>query len=838
MKILRLSLFNLKKNKREALAIIFLTAVTTLMLSVVAVNAIKSSRAFSDSFEASGSVDRIVLFEEDKYHDDFYDILKEEYGIGEVREEKYLVSASTDVIEPDGNALSYNLFLLTEKTERRIEKYVKTEELAEEEISALEHPIWLPEHFSIVKNYRVGDVFTIVQNGKHYPFTVAGFYNTGLASSEQSFFKCIVSESDFELFSMLFHTAYANTWTGLSFDGGADFPAEAYMERCAEVSGENLRNDYNIFDRTNEYRIETQFVDVFLYLITFLALVTMASSLFLIRHKISSDMEDQMQQIGVLEALGYRSGEIFAAYLFEYVISGGIGAVLGGLLTLLMAPLMDYGIRMFLGREVSGGVPYGWIVLVMLFVMAIVVLFALLKAGTVKNYPPVVALRKGIRAHHFKKNLFPLASSKGNINVRLALKGLLHDVRSAAGIGICVVLSGTTLLFAVVTFLFFKDGTKGLESMQSVDVDTVWVSILPGIDPYEVREEIESMPEVRKALVSYNLEYRMIKGSDSSGISIVYDDFADAENIRPYQGRCPEHDNEIMIALRRAKNENLSVGDSIILTNNGMEKDYVITGIVGSMMNGGSNLYLTSDGYRRIDPMSKSYIIMAYMADGVSDKAFEEAINARFGGTAKDLSTGAKISGSLEEKLKAVAEEKIAVMMSQYGVTSVDYAVKIGDRVITGNSRAFIIKEIRSWRGNIKAQMEPMAKLTKRFTLLAMLLIALIVAVILMIIASSNVRRQRHSLGIMKSMGYSSKDLMQQTALKFMPVIVFSMAVASVCCVYLNRFFWSVIFGTVATTDVPAILITDLLMILFCYAVTYIGASKIKKISVTELMTE
>ncbi|MBO4901782.1 MAG: ABC transporter permease [Lachnospiraceae bacterium] len=838
MKILRLSLFNLKKNKREALAIVFLTAVTTLMLSVVAVNSIKTGNAFYDSFKASGSFDRIILFEEGTYHDDFYDILKDEYGIGEIMEDRYLVSASTDVIEPDGNTLSYNLLFVTEKTERRIEDFVKAEQLPEDEIANLEHPIWMPENFSIVKKYRPGDVFTVVQNGKKYPFTVAGFYNSGLASSDQLFFKCIIPDSDFALFSMLFHTSFSNTWTGLAFDGGEDFPYRAYMDRCMEVSGENLRSDYNDFNIRSEHNIEVQFLNIFLYLIAFLGMVTMASALFMIRHKISNDIEDQMQQIGVLEALGYRSGEISAAYLFEYVISGGAGALLGGILSLLMTPLMDYGIKMLLGREVSGKAQPLLVILVMIPVMLLVILFALQKAKTVKKYPPVVALRRGIRTHHFGKNLFPLTSAKGNINIRLAWKGLFHDIRSAAGIGICVILSGTALLFSVVTFMFFKDGTKGLESMQSADVDTVLVSLLPGVDPYVAREEIEAMPEVRKALVTYNYEYQMIKGSDTTGMAIVYDDFKDAENIRPYVGRCPEHDNEIMLGLRRAKNENLNVGDSIILTNDGMEKDYIITGLVGSMMNGGSILYLTSDGYRRIDPTSRSYVISAYLADGVSDEAFEEAMNARFGGTAKDLSTRSGAGGSLEDQIHATAEEKIAALMSQYGVTNVDYAIRIGDRMISGNSRNFIIREIRSWRGNIKAQMEPMANLTKRFTLLAMVLIALIVAVILMIIASSNVRRQRRSLGIMKSMGYSSKDLMQQTAMKFMPVIVVSMILASVCCVYINKFFWSALFGTIARTDLLTILVTDLLMTLFCYFVTYIGAGKIKKISVTELMTE
>ncbi len=45
----------------------------------------------------------------------------------------------------------------------------------------------------------------------------------------------------------------------------------------------------------------------------FLSVVTMISALFLILHKISKDIDEQMVQIGVLEALGYTSR---ANYLF------------------------------------------------------------------------------------------------------------------------------------------------------------------------------------------------------------------------------------------------------------------------------------------------------------------------------------------------------------------------------------------------------------------------------------------------------------------------------------------------------------------------------------------
>ncbi len=48
----------------------------------------------------------------------------------------------------------------------------------------------------------------------------------------------------------------------------------------------------------------------------------------------------------------------------------------------------------------------------------------------------------------------------------------------------------------------------------------------------------------------------------------------------------------------------------------------------------------------------------------------------------------------------------MAVLISQYGVTAVDYAIRIGDTVISGNSSRFVIKEMSSIKDILKSQME------------------------------------------------------------------------------------------------------------------------------------
>ena len=62
MKILRLSLFNLKKNKREAFSVMLLTAMTILLMGIAVCNMTKVNTVFDEMFEATGSVENMILF--------------------------------------------------------------------------------------------------------------------------------------------------------------------------------------------------------------------------------------------------------------------------------------------------------------------------------------------------------------------------------------------------------------------------------------------------------------------------------------------------------------------------------------------------------------------------------------------------------------------------------------------------------------------------------------------------------------------------------------------------------------------------------------------------------
>lgn len=834
MKIFRLSLFNLKKNKREAAAIVFLTFVTAFLMATFAVSITQIGSAFDRCFEETGSADFILLFEDDKYRDIYRDILEEEYNVTDIRESSVLVGMGASIISKKGESTANNIIFADESTERKIENFKKLNALPDDEIEKLSHPIWLPQYFEITAGYAPGDTFTLVFGGRDYPFTIAGFYSTGLYNSSRHMLKCVITDDDMVLLSAVYEE-----YRLIAFDTEMEFSYEEYYEKCSTRSNESVASIVILFDKDTEKWSETNFLNVFLYMSVFLSVVTLICAVFLILHKISKDMEEQMVQIGVLEALGYTSRELSCSYICEYILTGGIGAIIGGITAAAFSPVMDTLTRGMINRDVHTDVDILRILIVVISIIALVTFFALSRAARVKKFPPVVAFRKGIKSHHFGKNILPLEKMRHSINLRLAFKGIFSDLRSNIGSGICMIAAGVAVMFSVYTFDFFRGGYNGLLGVTGMEIPDINITMMSGVNGETFCDEIGKFPEVEKVLLTHTMLNKVeIKGSNQNSTVISYSDFSLTDNIHPKTGRFPEYDNEIMISAKREETENRHIGDNIILKGDVCEKSYMITGIVSAMNNDSMSVYMTEDGYRRIRPSDRPNTVEITLKNEEDRSAFMNKLTALYGASAKDTAYEQSAQGSLEERIRAKADEKMAVLISQYGVTDVDYAIRIGDTIICGNSSRFVIKDISSMKDLAKSQMESIAAVTKTFSFWAVIFIAVVVAVILGIIAASAVKRQRRELGIMKSMGYTSRDLMIQLTLRILPVTIISSCIAAVLSVRVQRAFWMAAFGVQIPESLPLMIGTATALVLYCLIVTYVSAGGIRKISVTELMTE
>ena len=136
----------------------------------------------------------------------------------------------------------------------------------------------------------------------------------------------------------------------------------------------------------------------------------------------------------------------------------------------------------------------------------------------------------------------------------------------------------------------------------------------------------------------------------------------------------------------------------------------------------------------------------------------------------------------------------------------------------------------------METQLYSLSKAITTVTTVFMLISALVVMIILFILMESTIRRQRKEFGIMKGMGYTSKELMFQLAFRIMPAALFSIVFGTVIGVSIVNIMTSYI-GKISI-NMPAVIVMDIVFLIFCFGCAYFGARKIKKISVYELMTE
>ena len=88
----------------------------------------------------------------------------------------------------------------------------------------------------------------------------------------------------------------------------------------------------------------------------------------------------------------------------------------------------------------------------------------------------------------------------------------------------------------------------------------------------------------------------------------------------------------------------------------------------------------------------------------------------------------------------------------------------------------------------------------------------------------------------MKGLGYTSRELKFQMAFKIIPPTIFAVIAGSILSMLLIGLME--MFVAKITISIVSVVLTDLLILMFCFICAYIAARKIGKISVYELITE
>lgn len=635
------------------------------------------------------------------------------------------------------------------------------------------------------KGYRLGDALKLTVLGKTYAFRIAGFEEDLLwGNTMTGSMRFFLSDSAYRAFAALPENTSAQT---VLFNAYTKTLADASDLSDALLLKESSGNSNAWLGRLdiNNTKLATSMpVSIGAALEIAFAFVVALIVLLVVRFRIVGSIEEDIRNIGALEAVGYTSGQIRGAFLLQFLLTGLAGGVAGiGL---------SYAVAIPHSRSLASQTGLNWQQgfdpTVNLFTLAVllgcVALVALIATGRVRRLPVITALRGGIITHSFRKNHLPLDKTRGPLSLLLACKSLLAKAKQNIGLGVIFAAVAFASVFTFLLFYNFGVNNTAVMHLMGGEPDDISITMNAGTDIPTLQQDIRGLPHVTQVL-TYGLS--MVNTGGKASYGSITSDFGLLQNNQTYEGRYPKHDNEVALGGVLAGQLHKGVGDTVRITCNGRSADYLITGLTQSINDLGKGSYFTEDGFRRVSPHYAPSYLYVYTQQHTHISDTMHAINARFGAQVASVSND-----------HATAQN----VLGTYGTVVAVFAT------------------------------------------LMFAVMGLIVILILTLLTSAMLVSSRQEFGIQKALGFTTGQLMSQIALSFLPVGIVGALAGSL----LGQFFANPLVNglfrgmgllkmdfILPAATVPAVCIV---IALLTYGISMLAARRVRYISPCALIDE
>lgn len=670
-------------------------------------------------------------------------------------------------------------FVILEK-EAALKRPIGKLEIVEE--GAYTRGVYLPMIYGVGGGYSVGDRIHMTIGSSEVSYTVCGFLNSAMAGSHNCSMSALLLTED--LYQELEEKGYAPGALLASVrirDRAQSEDYEASLKNAVSSRYPDIRMLSNSYTLVSSSRYISQMICA--GIVSAMAFLVLLIALVVISSNVIHYIQENMKNLGALKAIGYKSGQIVLALLMQFVGITLITAFAGIGLSYVLFPAVN---DMMISQT---GIPYEVRFLILPFVITavtaggVVALAVWLAARRIKKIEPITALRQGVQTHNFRRNHVPLAATRAPLSLALALKTSLSGIKQ--NITVCItmlVLSLVVVFSGVMAENMIVDMEPFIQLIVGETADSC-ISVRIGAED-DILRWMREQECVEKVYLYHSGEVR-----HKGGIALMAtmsDDFSDVNNQNVcIEGRFPKYENETAIAVKYAKEKGLKVGDEITLTAEGKEAEYIISGFTQTSNNLGKDCLLTRAGYEQMGEFQNAdYYIN--LTEGTDIDAFNERVSSRFG---EHINTSVNVL--------AVVEGSSAVYVSL--MTLIVAAILV--------------------------------------------LSGIVVAFVLYLLVRTMLTSRKRDYGVLKALGFTTGQLILQTALCFMPAVMIStligIMVSAVVINPLTALFLKGIGIVKCTFAVPAGFITaaGLGLILFTFGIACLLSLGIKKITPRALLT-
>ena len=537
----------------------------------------------------------------------------------------------------------------------------------------------------------------------------------------------------------------------------------------------------SLLDSESVKGTRTMVTDLLILILTAFSLIILAVSVFLSNFKVKNAIDCEIINMSVLKALGYTSAQIVWGITLPYALVSLIFALSGVGLSYALLPVLCSVLTVQSGFSFAVSFDLLSFICVTVILVGVVTFFTFISARKIKKTQPIDGLRGNTSTKGAKKNRLPLDKTKGNTKLLLVLKQMIATKKQ--NVMLFLVSFVLTVLIAFSGTLFYNVVVKPENFMSALSDEVADVIMIPKEDSIS-KLEAKLGDDNR---VENSLQYMScsVKIEDKAVTSFACEDFSKVRNDVCYMGTNPKEVDEI--ALGSAFEESFKIGDTVSVTVDDITKSFEVTGFVQSVNLQGELCQLSTEGYNSLLDEKQTPSLYVYLEN--------------------------------PENAEEVVKEYKA-----------DYPELLADT-------------INSYKLQKEAQDMYMG-ITMVLVVAIFVVTILVVLFILYIVIKSLLVKRRQELGIYKAMGYTSSQLIFQTAGSFMPVTILATLISSVMAMFYMPAIYSFIFEALGVmknnieVSLSFLMLFAVALIVINMIISIILCMPIKKISAYSLIKE
>ena len=722
MKLFMIAKNNIKKAKFSTATLVILIAITTVFL-YIGTSVLANIGSFIENKNTEVNGAHFIAITDGKYDKDVKDICESIDDFQYMEREDAIMSLSSEFqdLNVDEKEYSMSSLLLNLDTKRTI----STVHIIDQVSIIPENGIIVPYVLKVSRKYKTGDTLKFLVDGKSMEFEIAGFYEDLIFAnpSNVSVYKLFVCDKKFgELINNPDYGAKCSYTPVITSDiNNSQNYENQYTNKLKSIIPDG-DGSYATLNYATMKTGSAVFINIIMAVLVAFSIIILAIALIVIKFSTATHIENNIKNIGAMEAAGYTTRQILNAILLEYMIIAIAGYIVGIFISFIVSPAVSGIVSSSIGLRWQIGISLKAVAVSFVIIVVSVLVIAYFSAVKIKKITPLTALRNGIGTHNFKRNSIPLDRTKLNVNVALGIKAFIYNKKQNFIVGIIIMLLSVICVFAF--SMYYNFVIDNSEMVRLTGMENADVQMTAQEDEDRIFGEISEMPEVESTIrinsydgiINYN-------GKESSANINITQDYSKLRINTCVKGRMPCNDNEIAITSIVLDELGAKIKDTISITYNDITKEFLVVGITQHFSMLGRGAEITTQGMKELVPYYEEKQLLIHLKGNENTNQFVTKIN------------------------NAYKDQKV---------------------------------QCNNWYESIDIMLKTFSSSIKMIVIGCAIITVFIIIFVMFLVIRVRILKEKTRLGVSKALGFTSNQLIGHIIISEMPVVLFASLIGSI----------------------------------------------------------